>query len=100
MFHVKQFTELKNSPYICETESGVKFVFSTRMRKERFEKTYLQNRKEMMTRLFTRYGVRCVCSLASDINTYRRIETNGFYVVLPDGAVHTIDALIFRMVRT
>jgi len=97
---VKQFYNLKDSPYIYETEQGVKFVFSTRMRKERFEKTYLQNRKEMMMRLFTRYGIRCVCNLASDINTYRRIETNGFYVVLPDGAVHTIDSLTFRMVRT
>lgn len=97
---MKQFYNLKDSPYIYETEQGVKFVFSTRMRKERFEKTYLQNRKEMMMRLFTRYGIRCVCNLASDINTYRRIETNGFYVVLPDGAVHTIDSLIFRMVRT
>lgn len=97
---MKQFYNLKDSPYIYETEQGVKFVFSTRMRKERFEKTYLQNRKEMMMRLFTRYGIRCVCSLASDINTYRRIETNGFYVVLPDGAVHTIDSLTFRMVRT
>jgi hypothetical protein len=100
MFNVKQFYNLKDSPYIYETEQGVKFVFSTRMRKERFEKTYLQNRKEMMMRLFTRYGIRCVCNLASDINTYRRIETNGFYVVLPDGAVHTIDSLTFRMVRT
>lgn len=97
---MKQFYNLKDSPYIYETEQGVKFVFSTRMRKERFEKTYLQNRKEMMMRLFTRYGIRCICSLASDINTYRRIETNGFYVVLPDGAVHTIDSLTFRMVRT
>lgn len=97
---MKQFYNLKDSPYIYETEQGVKFAFSTRMRKERFEKTYLQNRKEMMMRLFTRYGIRCVCSLASDINTYRRIETNGFYVVLPDGAVHTIDSLTFRMVRT
>lgn len=97
---MKQFYNLKDSPYIYETEQGVKFVFSTRMRKERFEKTYLQNRKDMMMRLFTRYGIRCVCSLASDINTYRRIETNGFYVVLPDGAVHTIDSLTFRMVRT
>lgn len=97
---MKQFYNLKDSPYIYETEQGVKFVFSTRMRKERFEKTYLQNRKEMMMRLFTRYGIRCVCNLASDINTYRRIETNGFYVVLPDGAVHTIDSLTFRMVRT
>ena len=44
---MKQFTELKNSPYIYETDSGVKFAFSTRIRKERFEKTYLQNRKEM-----------------------------------------------------
>ena len=97
---MKQFYNLKDSPYIYETEQGVKFVFSTRMRKERFEKTYLQNRKEMMMRLFTRYGIRCVCNLASDINTYRRIETNGFYVVLPDGAVHTIDSLTFRMMRT
>lgn len=97
---MKQFYNITDSPYIYETEQGVKFVFSTRMRKERFEKTYLQNRKEMMMRLFTRYGIRCVCNLASDINTYRRIETNGFYVVLPDGAVHTIDSLIFRMVRT
>ena len=97
---MKQFYNLKDSPYIYETEQGVKFVFSTRMRKERFEKTYLQNRKEMMMRLFTRYGIRCVCNFASDINTYRRIETNGFYVVLPDGAVHTIDSLTFRMVRT
>ena len=97
---MKQFYNLKDSPYIYETEQGVKFVFSTRMRKERFEKTYLQNRKEMMMRLFTRYGIRCVCNLASDINTYRRIETNGFYVVLPDGAVHTIDSLTYKIKRT
>ena len=96
---MKQFTELKNSPYIYETDSGVKFVFSTRIRKERFEKTYLQNRKEMMMRLFTRYGIRCICNLASDINTYRRIETNGFYIVLPTGAVNNIDAITFKMVR-
>ena len=99
MFHVKQFYNLKESPYIYETEQGAKFVFSTRIRKERFEKTYLRNRKEMMMRLFTRYGISCICSLASDIDTYRRIETNGFYVVLPDGAVHNIEALSFRMVR-
>ena len=96
---MKQFYNLKDSPYIYETEQGVKFYFSTRIRKERFEKVYRQNRIEMMNRLFTRYGIRCACALASDLNTYRRIEINGFYAVLPDGEIENISVLSFRMVR-
>lgn len=97
---MKQFYNLKDSPYIYETEQGVKFYFSTRLRKEKFAKTYRQNRIEMMKRIFTRYGISCRCTTASDLDTYRRIETNGFYVVFPDREIENISSLSFRMVRT
>lgn len=79
------YDNLKDSAFWYELD-GVKYFFSTELRRDNFIKRYQDNRKEVAARLKKRWRFDIESSLLADLYLYSSIELHGFYIEHNGGA--------------
>lgn len=105
MFHVKHgaysFSGGETMVYNVDEKSpykyfldGYTYYFSTNLHRNNFVNKYMENRREVNTRLYTRYRVKVRFDLLADLYLYKKIENRGFFIEDSRGGINEWDILL------